>query len=449
MEDFPQWEQGIRREHPSLRGETRVDTAIVGGGLTGVSCAAMLSAMGVRVTLLEAHRLGTGATWCCTGKVTSQVSGVYQSIAQYGGISAAANYAWLLRESVLGIKELCTRLKVPVQEQSVYVFAETLDDLPALHALSRLEARLGLPVHQAPDAGGCPFPVELSLGMERQLLLSPLAYLLALADFAQEQGCMIYEHTPVRQVEERRVVTDQGSVWAENIILATGSPGGCTALPLLASMQQRACQTVTLMGQPPLLNSHLSVQPDELTLRPIHGGALLAWDMSRAGSRRQHERKVLLERTMRALLPDMRITESAVRQDVWSSDGLPLIGPMHPGQSHLLMATGYSGWGMTGSYLAAKVLTGYIVGRPMPHARLFRPDRPAPKLAEGLRMAGAYLTGLGRWGAPTCPHMGGKLRYDEETQRWVCPCHGSAFTALGENLCGPAIRSAAVSTKQR
>lgn len=448
MEDFPQWEQGIRRDFPPLRGETKADVAIVGGGLTGVCCGAMLSALGAKVVLLEARRLGMGATWCCTGKVTAQVSSMYQTIAQQAGMAAAAHYAWLLREAVLGVKELCARLGVPAQEQSVYVFAETTDDLPALHALNKLEARLGLPIHQAPDAGSCPFPVELSLGMERQLLLSPLAYLLALADFAQEQGCCIFEHTPVRRVDERRLSTGQGSVRAESIIMATGCPGGCTALPLLAAMQQRACQTVTLVGQPPMLNSHLSVQPDEMSLRPISGGALLSWDMGRVGSRQQN-RALLLQRTMRALLPDMQVTEQHMRQEVFSSDGLPLIGPMNPGQSHLLMATGYGGWGVTGSYLAAKMLTGYILGRPVPHARLFRPDRPMARGHEGMQMAAAYLGGLTRKSAPVCPHMGGKLRYDVDHRRWVCPCHGSTFTTLGEVLNAPALTDAKVSAKQR
>lgn len=448
MESFPQWEQGIRREYPPLRGETQADVAIVGGGLTGVSCAAMLSALGAKVVLLEARRLGMGATWCCTGKVTAQIGGVYQTIVQQAGMAAAANVAWLLREAVLGVKELCSRLGVPTQEQSVYVFAETTDDLPALHALSRLEARLGLPVHQALDAGGCPFPVELSLAMERQLLLSPLAYLLALADFAQGQGCCIYEHTPVRGVDGQRLTTGQGSVRGTHIILATGCPGGCTALPLLAGMQQRVWQTVTLMGQPPILNSHLSVQPDEMSLRPIPGGALLSWDLGRVGSRQQI-RTLLLQRTWGALLPDMQVTERHIRQEVYSSDGLPLIGPMHPGQSHLLMATGYSGWGVTGSYLAAKVLAGYITGHPMPHARLFRPDRPLPRANEGLHMAAAYLGGLSHRSAPVCPHMGGRLRYDVENRQWVCPCHGSAFTTMGEMLNAPALTDAKVSAKQR
>ena len=449
MEDFPLWEMGLRREYPVFRGEATADVVIVGGGLTGVSCAAMLSAAGVKVLLLEAHRLGRGASWNCTGKVTSQLVGVYETIADRAGLASASEYARLLRGAITGVAELCHRLGVPTQTDSVHVFAETTDDLPALHKLCQLETQLGLPVSQAPDAGGCPFPVELSLALHHQLLLAPLPYLLALADFAAEQGCSIYEHSPVRYIEGHRVATDQGSVKAAYILLATGSPVGCTSLPRLAMMQQRTCATITLEGGAPILNSHLSIRGDELTLRPTRTGALLAWDMGRTGSREHPARQELLRRTLAALLPDMRVVESYIRQDVWSGDGLPLIGPIKPQQSHLLMATGYSGWGVLNSHLAAKVLTGHITGHPLSEASLFRPDRPSPKLAEGLRIAAAYAGGIPRLCAPTCTHMGGKLRYDEESQRWECPCHGSTFTTLGETMDGPALQDAQVSAKQR
>jgi len=449
MEDFPSWEMGLRREFPAFRGEAKADVAIVGGGLTGVSCAAMLSAMGVKVILLEARRLGRGASWNCTGKVTSQLAGIYNTVADKAGLNAAGDYARLMREAIAGVAELCGRLGVPVQTDSVHVFAETTDDLPALRKLHQLEARLGLPIAEAADAGGCPFPVELSLALRNQLLLAPLPYLLALADFATEEGCAIYEHTPVRSVEGHRISTDQGTVEASFILLATGSPVGCTSLPRLAMMQQRTCQVVTLEGGAPIMNSHLSVQADELTLRPTHTGALLAWDLGRTGTKEHSPRQQLLQRTLKALLPDMRVTESHIRQDVWSGDGLPLIGPIKPQESHLLMATGYSGWGVLNSYLAAKVLTGHITGHPLPEAALFRPDRPSPKLGEGLRIASAYASGIPRLGSPTCTHMGGKLRYDEDSQRWECPCHGSTFTTLGQNLDGPALRDAQVSARQR
>ncbi|MBE5803354.1 MAG: FAD-dependent oxidoreductase [Clostridiales bacterium] len=449
MEDFPLWEQGIRPEFPQLKGAVQADVAIVGGGLTGATCAAMLAAAGAKVVLLEARRLGRGASWNCTGKVTSQLVGIYQTIAEKAGMDAAGAYARLMREAVTGVRELCARLNVPTQEQSVYVFAETIDDLPALNKLHRLESRLGLPVTEATDAGGCPFPVELSLVMHKQLLLAPLPYLLSLVASAEKNGGVIYEHSPVRAVEGRRVLTENGAVKAETILLATGSPAGCTSLPRLAMLQQRTCQTVVLEGGPPLLASHLSVQPDELTLRPTHTGALLAWDLGRTGTREHPGRQLILQRTLRALLPDMRVIESYIRQDVWSGDGLPLIGPVKPKHSHILMATGYSGWGVCNSYLAAKILTAQLSGRPLADAGLFRPDRASPKLMEGMRIAGAYLGGAGRIGAPTCTHMLGKLRFDPESQRWECPCHGSTFTALGETLDGPAIHDAQVSARQR
>lgn len=437
----------MRQQYPELRGDVTADVAIVGGGLTGVSCAAMLSAMGAKVVLAEAWQLGHGATRCCAGIATSQLAGGYRTIAQQAGQSAAAQYGWLLRESILGIKELCNRLDVPVRQESVYVFAETVDDLPALHTLGALEARLGLPVFHGPDAGGCPFPVELSLGMERQLWVPALDYLRSLADFASAQGCRIYERTPVRAISGRRLTAEGGSIRASAIILATGVPAGCTSLPRLAALQQRYRQCVLLQGQPPLMNCHLSVHPQELSLCPVPGGGLLSWDLGPVGSRQQDSRALLLSRTLSALLPDMQATEIHTRQEVFSGDGLPLIGPIHPGQSHLMMATGYSGWGMLGSFLAARVLTGYITGRPAPSAQLFRPDRPMPNASR--RMISVSLGKLSHRRAPVCPHMGGKLRYDLQTRRWVCPCHGSAFNTMGEMLCSPAMTNAEVSARQR
>ena len=454
--DFPTWEPAIRRDYPPLRGKRQADVLIVGGGLTGATCAALLTAQGARVVLLEAHRLGMGDSFACTGKVTSQLAGVYTTVAKTVGMDAASAYARLMREAVLGVRTLCDSFQLPCQprEQDIYVFAETEDDLSALQTLSDLEAKLGVPAAPAPDAGGCPFPVELSLRMPNQLTLSPLPYLLGLIEAAEHQGCEVYEYSPVRAIDGRRATTPGGSVEAAWIVLATGSPIGCTALPRLAMMQQRTCAAVVLQGGAPLHASHLSVQPDEMTLRPIPGGALLAWDMGRAGTRQHEARQTVLERTLKALLPEYRVQERILRQDVWSGDGLPLIGSIRPETSHLLMAAGYSGWGVANAYLAARIITGQIMGRPLPEASLFRPDRRYPghagvMLREGVNVAGGYLSGLIRPSAPVCTHMSGRLRYNLDAGRWECPCHGSTFTVLGETLAGPAMENAKVSAHQR
>lgn len=59
------WYEGTvetRPRYPRLDGSRHVDVVIVGGGYTGVSAAAHLAKAGVSVALLEAHRLGDGAS---------------------------------------------------------------------------------------------------------------------------------------------------------------------------------------------------------------------------------------------------------------------------------------------------------------------------------------------------------------------------------------------------
>jgi len=56
-------------EFPQLRGEHRVDVAIVGGGFTGVSAALFLAERGYNVALLEANRIGWGASGRNGGQV--------------------------------------------------------------------------------------------------------------------------------------------------------------------------------------------------------------------------------------------------------------------------------------------------------------------------------------------------------------------------------------------
>lgn len=456
MEDFPSWQQGIRKEYAPLRGIQHTDVAIIGGGLTGVTCALMLASQGVSTIVLEAGRLAQGGSWACTGKVTSQLGGIYQTVADTISEEAASVYARLMREAVHGVRSLVEKhqLRCGLEDQDVYVFAETSADLPPLRKLLDLESRLGLSVTAAPDAGGCPFPVEQSTVVRGQLLLSPVPYVLGMAEAAAALGCQIHEESPVREISGGRLTTPGGSVEASVIVLATGSPIGCKKLTTLAMMQQRTCQVAVMQGEPLLHASHLSILSDEMTLRPIHGGALMAWDMGRTGAKEHVGRQTILRRTQKALLPDMRQVDSIIRQDTWSGDGLPLIGALHGQDSHLLIATGYSGWGVANAYLAGRLLTGQIMGRPLPEAPLFRPDRSYHQRLKviargGIKTGGAYLAGLARPSAPVCPHMSGKLRYNHEAARWECPCHGSAFATLGETLEGPAMRNASVSAKQR
>ena len=61
--------------HAALAGDIRADVAIVGGGLTGVATAVELAVRGLDVVLLEARRIGWGASGRNGGQVTGSLSG--------------------------------------------------------------------------------------------------------------------------------------------------------------------------------------------------------------------------------------------------------------------------------------------------------------------------------------------------------------------------------------
>lgn len=61
---------------PALAGTVRTDVGIVGGGFTGVATALELAERGIGVVLLEAGRIGDGATGRNGGQVTGSLSGL-------------------------------------------------------------------------------------------------------------------------------------------------------------------------------------------------------------------------------------------------------------------------------------------------------------------------------------------------------------------------------------
>ena len=72
-------------ERPALRGSTRADVCVIGGGFTGLSAALNLAERGFSVVLLEAERIGFGASGRCGGLVGSgQRKDVLETEAQFG-----------------------------------------------------------------------------------------------------------------------------------------------------------------------------------------------------------------------------------------------------------------------------------------------------------------------------------------------------------------------------
>lgn len=432
-----------------LRGRQQADAVIVGAGLTGLMTADALTDAGLRVIVLESGQPGQGASGLCTGAATLLCAPVYEQVARCHGLSAARQHAEALRQALHELPGYLTPL-APFREAEAYVYAFLMRDLPTLHRHLKLLKHLGIPASDAPDAGGCPFPLERSLMLNGQLLTDVPGLIAALCERILQRGGRIFGQSRVITAGGGMAVTQKGSASAPYIVLAAGKPPGLRHNGVFALLESRSMLHCRLEGSCPLHTLQQSVRPDGLALTPVPGGIAASFCAGRSGARREQERIALFQRILRHRLADFQPGDIRIRQELWPLDGLPVIGALP--DSGLLMATGYSRYGLLGAYLASKLLTRCILARMQPGDRLCAPDRLLPQtlLKERLRrLRRMHLESRLHPRRPACTLCRCHLRYCPEAEHWACPVCGSLYTMLGTLLAGPAVQSADISALQR
>ena len=149
----------------------------------------------------------------------------------------------------------------------------------------------------------------------------------------------------------------------------------------------------------------------------------LGWDLPESAAKKYY--------------PNARPVARWATQDCMTLDGMPYIGQYSKSTPNLYVATGFNKWGMTGSMLAALILTDLIQDIETPYASLFSPSRSM--LRKQLLCNGVETTiNLLRPTTPRCPHMGCALRWNPQERSWDCACHGSRFDEKGRLLNNPA-----------
>ena len=106
------------------------------------------------------------------------------------------------------------------------------------------------------------------------------------------------------------------------------------------------------------------------------------------------------------------------------------------GEPRWYVATGFSKWGMTGSFVAARAIADLILRGESAVEGLFSPRRSMlhPSLFSNLGVSAVDLVKPGK----RCSHMGCSLAHNDVEDSWDCPCHGSRFDEAGNVLDGPA-----------
>lgn len=430
-------------EFSPLSGVHKADAVIVGGGWTGLLTGYFLAESGMRVALVT-QTLPALTPLCAALHQPER----YLRIAFHHGHDALQSHLSRLQRMLTLLPDWLAPL-TPFREAELYAYAHRPAELPVLQAQQTLLARFGIDVHDAPDAGGCPFPVTRSI-RSGSLLINGGGLAEALCRGIRCGGGSIFAGSRAVNATATQVFTALGRVDAQQVLLCTGKPLGLTGRRLLALLETRTSMRCRLKPPVPLHTVQTSVLPGGLTLLPAEGCVTALWDAGRTGTRVEIHRTALLQRILRRRLPEWEAGPPDYHLQVRAADGLPVVGALPVPQGQLLTACGAED--LLTSLMAAQALARLALRRPHPEDLLLRPDRPlsrqAMKQATQLLRRVRAINALRR-SAPRCSHCGCRLRFHEAPRWWGCPVCGSAYGLLGSRVGGPTLMDADISATQR
>jgi len=214
----------------ALQGATRADVCVVGGGYTGLSAALHLRQRGYDVVLLEAHRVGFGASGRNGGQVGSGMNKDQVWVEKVAG-RENAHRLWDLTEEAKGlVRSLVRDHAMPVTFHPGLAHAcRTEAEVRDTHAYGeKLQRDYGYTHLEPLDRAG----IRRLIGSQTYVggeidrdagHLHPLNYAIGLAQAAAKAGVRIHEQSEVTRVDPgpRPVVrTASGHVDCATVILA-------------------------------------------------------------------------------------------------------------------------------------------------------------------------------------------------------------------------------------
>ena len=379
-----------RPSFPRFRTTTPLEArvVIVGGGLTGIACAGNLAAARIPAVLIEADRVGAGATAGSAGLVREDFDASFADAAAAHGLRASRALWEGMRRASLEFPAALRRLGVKCDLEPQDLLALASPDRDALRQLRReYDARRAAGIeHRWVTAASLrrDAAIERPAAIRtRNLVLDPYRACLGLANAAVQRGARIFERTPVLRIKTARkwveVVTAGGVVKADVVIVATGAPIP-ELRPLRRHLHPRHGYGVVTESLPAAVRREAGPRRTALRDSSIPP-RFVRW---------AKEDRVLIEGADQDPVPARALNQALIQRTgqlmyelsllypaisgtrpewAWSFgfddtvDGLPYIGPHRNFPRHLF-ALGLGRHGVAVAWLAARLLTRQVVGEP-------------------------------------------------------------------------------------
>lgn len=473
-----------------LSQDAKTDVVIVGGGITGITAAYLLVLSGVKVTVLEADRVGHGTTGHTTAKVTAQHGVIYDEFIQHMGLDKAKLYYDANQQAIEFIRATAYEQNIACdfEEQDAYIFTGTEDGARQLEREYAAYKAIGINGDFLDDIP-IPLKVRKALVMRNQAQFHPLLYVAGLLRTIADKGGAVFENTVAVDLEETpspTVITRSGHrVTGSKVLICSHFPFHGAGGFYFSRMSANRAYVVAVKAKGDYPGGmYINVEEPTRSLRSVvfnNERLVLAigenHKAGQGGDALSHYEA--LESFAQSVFGSVEVRYRWSAQDLSTLDKVPYIGNITSNHPNVLVATGFRKWGMTTGIVAAQLLTDAVLGKANPYASLYAPDRfyadPSIKTflrenanvaghllkgkleaplrhAEGLsrgegavifhdgQRAGGYRDEAGtvRVVDTTCTHLGCEVVWNGEDRTWDCPCHGSRFLTDGSVMEGPA-----------
>ncbi len=396
---YPLWPvvDGLVQTYPRLRGDTRADVAIIGGGITGALVAHHLADAGIDAILLDRRDIGWGSTSASTALLQYEIDVSLTDLIDLRGHDHATRAYRACSDAIDKLADLhaTTGGGAHFERRESLYLASRKRDRTALESECHARRAIGFDVRVLEEDA-----IVERFGIRRPLALiskhgaqvDAYAFAHALLRQATSRGLRVFDRSDVTEVKARDTgvilrTADDVTVHARHLVFAAGYETNSFLKEQVAAL----ISTYAFASEPASVPAPWNAErcliwehaDPYLYLRTTHDGRVLVGgedeefrDPARRDALLPKKTRQLVER-YQSLFPDAPPLEVAFS---WAGtfgkteDGLAYIG-QHPRWPSTWFALGYGGNGITYSVLAAEIIRDSLRGIANPYADLFCFDR--------------------------------------------------------------------------
>ncbi|MDD9910501.1 MAG: FAD-binding oxidoreductase [Ahrensia sp.] len=372
---------GERPTYAPLDGETSCDVAIIGGGFCGLSAALHLAEGGTNVVLLEAHRIGDGASGRNGGQMGSGQRADILELEEELGFQRAKALWDLAEDAKHSLLQTAYRHNftcdfAPGQLTPVHKSKYEDDCRREVEALA---TRFGYDEMSYLDqqamaealGSGAYFGGTNDVGTGH---IHPMKYLIGLASAAHHAGAQLHEQTAATAIEGSsksgsrfRIKTKHGTISANACLLAMNGHHGDLRDELAAHvlpLQSFIGATEPLPDDTPVLPGGQAVDDSRFVVRYFRKSAdnrLLFGGREAYGAATPKDIEKVIRRQITEIYPylhDVAITHAWGGSVAITMPRMPYVRELEPG---LWTAGGFSGHGVMMSNYAGRLLAEHLL----------------------------------------------------------------------------------------